>query len=111
MERFVKGDVVVIPFPFSDLSQNKKRPAFVLANLHGDDLILCQITSKKVADEYSVEMSNDDFEVGSLIKASNVRTNKLFTADKSIILYKAGVLKKSKTQRIIDEVIKILLNN
>jgi len=46
MERFVKGDIVVIPFPFSDLSQHKRRPAMVLADLKGEDLILCQITSK-----------------------------------------------------------------
>jgi len=45
MARFVKGDVVVIPFPFSDLSQAKRRPALVLAELEGNDRILCQITS------------------------------------------------------------------
>lgn len=45
MAGFVKGDVVVVPFPFSDLSQSKRRPALVIANLQGNDLILCQITS------------------------------------------------------------------
>ena len=45
MARFVKGDVVVVPFPFSDLSQSKRRPALVITELTGDDLILCQITS------------------------------------------------------------------
>ena len=40
MARFVKGDVVVVPFPFSDLSQAKRRPALVVAQLTGDDLIL-----------------------------------------------------------------------
>jgi len=50
MARFVKGDVVVIPFPISDLSQAKRRPALVLTNLEGDDLILCQITSQQVRD-------------------------------------------------------------
>lgn len=48
MARFVKGDVVVIPFPFSDLTQSKRRPAIVIAVLDGDDLILCQITSQKI---------------------------------------------------------------
>jgi len=50
MGRIVKGDVVVIPFPFTDLSGNKKRPALVLAVLPGDDLIVCQITSKSKSD-------------------------------------------------------------
>lgn len=45
MERFVKGDVVVVPFPFSDLTKAKRQPALVIADLEGDDLILCQITS------------------------------------------------------------------
>ena len=35
MAKFVKGDVVVIPFPFSDLTQVKRRPALVIANLEG----------------------------------------------------------------------------
>jgi hypothetical protein len=46
--RFVVGDVVIVPFPFSDLSESKRRPALVLAVLTGDDLILCQITSQSV---------------------------------------------------------------
>ena len=45
MAKFIKGDVVVIPFPFSDLSQSKRRPALVVVSLEGDDAILCQITS------------------------------------------------------------------
>jgi hypothetical protein len=49
MGRFVKGDVVVAPFPFSDLSAAKRRPALVVASLTGDDVILCQITSKAAA--------------------------------------------------------------
>ena len=56
MERFIKGDVVVIPFPFSDLSQSKKRPALVITSLSGEDLILSQITSIKKYDKYSVEL-------------------------------------------------------
>ena len=50
MARFVKGDVVVVPFPFSDLSQSKRRPALVITELTGNDLILCQITSQSISD-------------------------------------------------------------
>ncbi|NJK51587.1 MAG: hypothetical protein HC936_00355 [Leptolyngbyaceae cyanobacterium SU_3_3] len=46
MARFVKGEVVIVPFPFSDLTQAKRRPALVVASLTGDDVILCQVTSQ-----------------------------------------------------------------
>ena len=39
MGAFVRGDVVVAPFPFSDLSGAKRRPALVVATLSGDDVI------------------------------------------------------------------------
>ncbi|MDQ3683169.1 MAG: type II toxin-antitoxin system PemK/MazF family toxin, partial [Bacteroidota bacterium] len=82
MARFVKGDVVVIPFPFSDLSGNKKRPAFVLADLPGSDIILCQITSRFKKDKFVIELSEDDFAVGGLPVQSYIRPNRIFTADK-----------------------------
>lgn len=64
MAEFVKGDVVVIPFPFSDLTQAKRRPALILATLTGDDLILCQITSQNMSDQYAIPINNQDFETG-----------------------------------------------
>ena len=108
MERSVKGDVVVIPFPFADLSQAKRRPALVISVLEGEDLILCQITSQTLKDRYSISLYDDDSDQGSLRKESNVRTNRLFTADKSIVLYKIGTLKKTKLNEIINKVAEII---
>ena len=108
MERFVKGEVVVVPFPFSDLSNSKKRPALVLADLIGDDIILCQITSKNVKDIYSVSLSLNDFEKGKLPRKSNVRPNRIFTADKNIILKKAGKIEQSKYQEVVSSIIKLI---
>jgi mRNA interferase MazF len=86
MGKFVKGDVVIIPFPFTDLSGNKKRPAFVVADLEGDDIIICQITSKLKSDSLALSLNNDNFISGSLPVDSFIRPNKIFTADKNIIL-------------------------
>ncbi|MBW2222504.1 MAG: type II toxin-antitoxin system PemK/MazF family toxin [Deltaproteobacteria bacterium] len=108
MARFVKGDVVVVPFPFSDLTQAKRRPALVLAELTGDDVILCQITSQNVKDSYSISLNVLDFESGNLNKKSNIRPNRIFTADQKILLYKAGHLKKEKIEETIERLIEIL---
>jgi len=60
LERFIKGDIVVVPFPFSDLTRAKRRPALVIAELEGDDLILCQITSQQLKDRYAVSIDEGD---------------------------------------------------
>ncbi len=108
MERFVKGDVVVLPFPFSDLSSSKKRPALVLADLHTDDIILCQITSQFVKDNYSVELNVSDFNRGSLNKISNIRPNRLFSADKSIIMRTVGTVKPEILQQTVKKLFEII---
>ena len=108
MARSVKGDVVVVPFPFSDLTQAKRRPAFVITELRGDDIILCQITSQKIRDGYAILIDDVDFEEGSLKRNSNVRPNRIFTADRNIILYKVGHAKKEKTNEIIEKTIQII---
>ena len=54
MARFIKGDVVIVPFPFSDLTQSKRRPALVISNLKGNDIILCQITSQNIFEVFNL---------------------------------------------------------
>ena len=72
MERFVKGDVVVIPFPFSYLSASKRRPALVVADLGGNDVILCQITSVTRNDRFSIPLTRSDFKDGKLRVESRI---------------------------------------
>lgn len=108
MGSFVKGDVVVALFPFSDLSAMKKRPALVVATLTGEDVILCQITSRTVADSYAIPLTDDDFITGGLRQASNIRPNRLFTAESSIILYRAGTISSTKIQETLARLIQLL---
>lgn len=100
--------MVVVPFPFSDLSQSKRRPALMIASLEGEDAILCQITSKTIRDSYAISIDSTDFMNGSLRQQSNVRPNRLFTADCHIILYKVGSIKKEKITQVIDKIIEII---
>ena len=105
MEKLVKGDIIVIPFPFSDLSNSKRRPALVIANIKGDDLILCQITSKR-SDEYSISLDKTDL-INKKLEFSNIRTNRLFTADKSIVIYKLDHLKNNKIKQVEEKLIEL----
>ena len=107
MAAFVKGDVVVVPFPYSDLSQSKRRPAVVITPLMSGDLILCQITSQAVTDGDAVRLDKSDFTIGSLSQPSNIRPNKLFTADSHIVLYKAGTLKAEKVTEVVDRLVEV----
>jgi mRNA interferase MazF len=108
MGEFVKGDVVIVPFPFSDLSATKRRPALVVAALTGDDVILCQITSKSVADDYAIRLADEDFARGGLHQVSNVRPNRLFTADSNIVLHCAGAVNQQKMQEVVSRIIGIV---
>lgn len=108
MAGFIKGDVVVVPFPFSDLSSVKRRPAFVITVLEGNDLILCQITSKGVRDNYAIPVNDSDFAGGGLKQPSNIRPNRIFTADNHIVLYKIGNLKVGKVAEVVAATVKII---
>jgi len=107
MGKFVKGDVVVIPFPFSNLSDSKRRPALVIAPLSGDDVILCSITSSSV-DPHAVPLSVSDLVGGSLDHASYIRPTHLFTADSKMILRRVGNLPHVKTTQVIEKIIAVL---
>ena len=110
MEKFVKGDVVVFPFPFSDLSSTKKRPALVISVFEGNDLLLCQITSQIQPDIYSIKLNDSDFKAGSLNLPSFIRGNKLLTADKYLIEYKIGSIKDKKLEEVVDSICDIIKN-
>ena len=108
MVGLVKGDVVVLPFPFSDLSAAKRRPALVVATLQGPDVILCQITSRSTRDSNAIALDANDFSDGSLRVASNIRPNRLFTADSQLVLYRVGGVTQAKLQEVVDAIIQIV---
>jgi mRNA interferase MazF len=108
MGAFVKGAVVVVPFPFSDLSQSKRRPALVVANLAGDAIILCQITSQAIKDSYAISLDDSDFADGTLQRPSNIRPNRLFTTDSNIIQYQVGNITTDKMDAATEAIIGIL---
>ena len=111
METSLKGSVVTIPFPFSDLSGSKRRPALIVADWGDADVILAQITSVAHKDIFAVDLNDKDFSNGGLKKESFVRPNKLFTADKTIFLKLVGILSNQKMKEISDIICSVISNN
>lgn len=105
------GTVVLVRFPFSDLSNSKLRPAIVLADAGRGDLVLCQITSQSYTDPIAVEISNVDLAKGSFRKNSYARPAKLFTANFAIITKQIGKLNPTKHEQIVDAIVDLLKPN
>ena len=100
MGKPVVGAVVVLPFPQTNFQAGKRRPALVVANLAGDDLILWQITTQARSDVYSVPLVTTDFEHGRLAVDSFIRPNRLFTVEHSVVLYTAAKVTDANVQEV-----------
>lgn len=99
------GTVVLVRFPFSDLSGSKLRPAIVLAQAGKGDIVLCQITSQRYTDPTAIELLGTDLTSGSLDRTSYLRPGKLFTANEIIVAKTIGEIRQQKLVKIIDAVI------
>lgn len=102
------GTVVLVTFPFSDLSQAKLRPAVVLAKAGKNDWILAQITSNAYSDPRVIKLTDDNFSSGSLRMVSYARPAKLFTANNRLISAQVGRLTSDTLQQIVEAVCELL---
>jgi len=102
------GDVVIIPFPYSDLTQSKRRPALVLAEVGRGDFLLCQITSKQYGDMHALPLNESDFASGGINRDSFIRVFKLFTGNEALILGVAGHLTHSKLSEVLGRLVEML---
>jgi mRNA interferase MazF len=100
----VAGEVVVIPFPRTDPAAGKRRPALVIADLPGPDLILCQITSRAHSDAFAVPLDRSDFDRGQLGQPCFIRPQRLFTVEPHIILSSIGKVNAAKLAEVLAKV-------
>ena len=100
-----QGDIVLVSFPFTDLTSTKRRPALVLSpnsfNAAGEDLVLAAITSHITGDPNAVHLRRGDFAAGGLPKASVVKTTKLFTMHSSLVAKRICALRIEKMEEIL----------
>ena len=109
---YKQGEIVVVPFPFSDLSSVRQRPVLILSknedNEKSDDVITCGITSNLRNAKCSVLIDNVDLEKGNIPAKSRIKIDKLFTLDKNIVKKKVAKLNKATLLRVKEEFYKLI---
>ena len=108
MGTLAAGQVVIVHFPFSDLTASKLRPVLGLADAGRDDWILCQITSNPYGDARAVQLEVGDFARGSLRLTSFARPGKLFTAHASLMAGQIGELQAGTFATIREAVLRLI---
>ena len=100
MEKLSAGQVILAIFPFSDLTGKKLRPCLVIGVAEFDDIVLCQITSKRYHSKAAIPLTSRDFSAGSIVVDSFIRPNKIATLDSAMISQVLGVLSDSKLSEV-----------
>jgi mRNA interferase MazF len=100
-----KGSIVLVPFPFTDLSATKLRPAVVLwVDNKGNDVTLCFISSQNVThlgpEEFSIDPTDAEFPGTGLKVASKVRVAKIVTLERFLITRRIGKLGSNQIQQL-----------
>ncbi len=104
-----KGDIVLIPFPFSDLSGNKLRPALILITTESD-VTVCFITTQfNREDSFDIKLIPSSF--NGLKKISLLKCSKFSTIDKDLVLGQIGTLEKSYISRLNKNLVELLQLN
>ena len=112
MAGFVSGEVVVVPFPFTDLASAKVRPALVLAAVTRGDLILCQITSQSAGHPEAIPIQGADFiSGGTLPRDSFALPHRIVTAHETCVKRAVGRLAPAKLQHIRERVCAMIRGN
>ena len=102
-------DIILIPFPFSDFSAQKVRPAVVVSNdqfnTSSEDVIICAMTSNLSKDQYTVLIEKKDLEEGNLYDDCCVKVESILRADKKIVMKKIGKINLPSHQQIIKKIV------
>jgi mRNA-degrading endonuclease toxin of MazEF toxin-antitoxin module len=104
-EAYPLGSVVLVPFPFTDLSGRKRRPALVVSpeGFYDKDLILCAITSQlpKRFSEWEISLESREMVEEKLPKKSVIKVGKLFTMHRNLIARRFGTVKPHKLEVVL----------
>jgi mRNA interferase MazF len=97
----MKGEVVIVPFPFSNLEVKKRRPALILIDSSRGDDIVCAAITRSDSDPNGISLENADFQSGGLPVSSTIRPTKIFTIERRLIESVRGRIAESKRAEVV----------
>ena len=104
-------ELVLLPYPFSDMEGTKVRPALVVSNnsfnKKSADCVMVPLTTVIKEEPYSIVIDQENLSSGKLLKQSRIRADKLFCVEKNLIMMKIGMLKTETFDKVKEEVFKI----
>lgn len=107
--RFEQGDIVQVPFPYSDLSGSKKRPVIIISNQKVNksmNVICCVISTKPHKDDILIK--ENDLEGNQLPFTSYFKPHMIFTVNKNLIIKKLAKSKKECFNKLKEKIIENL---
>lgn len=109
---YEQGEIVIVPFPFTNLSGIKQRPVLILSkkeyNTAAEDVITCGITSNLKNDAHSIRIDNTNLLEGKVLAPSRIKVDKLFTLHQSIIIKRMGRLNQDTIREVKDRLFKLM---
>lgn len=103
--RYNQGDIILLPYPYTDLSNAKQRPAVIISNdsANKQNYIVAKITSVIRGDKFSFPIAPTDID-RELKYESEVRTNEVFTVSPTIIIKKFASFRKEPLKRLTESI-------
>ena len=108
---YSQGDIILVPFPFTNLANSKRRPGIVISNdsvNQKDDLLVVMVTSVQKQDDFTFELKNTMLTT-PLHKQSEVRCHKIFTLEKSIVVRKISKINHIPMQDLLNQIVETVL--
>ena len=104
-------EIVLLPYPFSNLEGMKVRPALIVSNeffnKKSADCLAVPLTTIIKDEPYSVVIDNNDMATGELMKQSRIRADKIFSVEKNLVTIKIGIVKEKTFEKVKQEIIKM----
>lgn len=112
MMDYKKGDIVIINFPFTDLTSTKKRPALIISNdvvNQTGDYLLVQITSKARKDNLTLPIQPSDFDKNKPLPLNSfIRLHKIFLLNESLVISKVASIKPKFLDQVINKIVPLI---